>query len=130
VTRRSAQISGLAPATWYFSTRAVNTLGVESADSNIASKAVTGASAANTVAITITGSSTPGRKTIATPVYDLTRDANGRWTLGRIVGSIAIGRSCRTYHLSGDYYGVQTGAVTLTRAMRGNTLVAHCAYAN
>jgi hypothetical protein len=130
VTARSARVSGLSPATWYFSTRAVNTAGVESADSNIASKAVVGASAANTVAITITGSTTPVRRTIATPVFDLVRDASGRWALGRQVGTIAIGRSCRTYHLSGDYWGVQTGAVTLTRAMRGNTLVAHCALSN
>jgi hypothetical protein len=130
VTLRSARVSGLAPGTWFFATRAVNTLGVESANSNVASKAVTGASAASTVAITITGSTTPVRKTIATPVYDLTRDANGRWVLGRYVGTIAIGRYCRTYHLSGDYWGVQTGSVTLTRAMRGNTLVAHCALSN
>jgi hypothetical protein len=130
VTARSARVDGLTPGTWYFSVRAVNTQGIESANSNIGSKAVTGATAANSVAITITSTTTPVRKTIATPVYDLTRDASGKWILGRYVGTIAIGRYCRSYHLSGDYWGVQTGAVTFTRAMRGNTLVAHCALAN
>jgi serine protease len=56
---RTTSISSLAPATWYFKVRALNSSQVESADSNIASKAVTGASAANTVSITITGSPPP-----------------------------------------------------------------------
>jgi serine protease len=52
-------ISSLAPATWYFKVRALNSSQVESADSNIASKAVTGATSASTVGITITSSPPP-----------------------------------------------------------------------
>jgi hypothetical protein len=128
VTARSARVDGLTPGTWYFSVRAVNTQGVESADSNIGSKAVTGASAANTVGITIT--STAARRTIGTTVYDLVRGSTGKWVIGRSVGTVPLNTPCRTYYLYGDFYGVQTGYVTLTRAMRGNTLVAHCGSTN
>ena len=123
-----ATVSPLASGTWYFKVKAVNSNGAESADSNITSKSVSSASAARTLGITINPSSTPARRTIATSVYDLTRSTTtGKWVLGRIVGTAPIGTPCRTYYLTGDYYGVQTGYVTLTRAMRGNTLVAHCA---
>ena len=123
---RSATITPLAPGTWYFKVRAINASQVQSNDSNIASKAVVGATAARTVGITIT----PGvqtRKTIATLVYDIVRDSSGRWVLGRVVGTVPIGRPCRTYFLSGDYYGVQTGYVTVTVTPRNTTLIARCA---
>ena len=68
------------------------------------------------------------RRTTATAVYDVVRSATtGRWVLGRVVGTVPIGTPCRAYYLTGDYYGVQTGYVTLTTTMRGDTLVAHCA---
>lgn len=133
VTARAATISSLVPGTWYFTVRAFNTSQTESANSNIASKVVTGASAANSVNITINAAPPPPppptttRRTIATPAYDVIRGTNGRWTLGRVVGTVRIGTPCRTYYLTGDYYGVQTGYVTITRTPRGTTLVAHCA---
>lgn len=134
VTARAATISSLNAGTWYFTVRAVNSSQTESANSNIASKVVSGASASGSVGITINAApppppppTTPTRRTIATPVYDVIRGTNGRWTLGRIVGTIPIGKACRTYYLSGDYYGVLTGLVTITRTPRGTTLVAHCA---
>lgn len=132
VTARAATISSLTAGTWYFAVRAVNSSQAESANSNIASKAISGASSASsTVAITITAAPnpTPARVTIATPVYDVIRGRNGRWTRGRFVGTIPIGRPCRTYHLSGNYWGVETGRVTITRTPRGTTLVARCAIA-
>jgi hypothetical protein len=83
------------------------------------------------VNITINASTPPPtttRRTIATPVYDVIRSSTtGRWVLGRIVGTVPIGTACRTYYLTGDYYGVLTGLVTITRTPRGTTLVAHCA---
>jgi hypothetical protein len=126
VAARSATVSPLAPGTWYFTVRAFNTSQAESNDSNVVSKPVAGATAAQTVSITIT-SGTQTRKTIATSVYDVIRNSSGRWVLGRVVGSIPIGRPCRTYHLSGDYYGVRTGYVTITVTPRNTTLVARCA---
>ena len=126
IAARSATVSSLVPGTWYFKVRTLNTSQTESADSNIASKAVTGASAAGTVGITIT-TATQTLKTIATSVYDVIRDASGRWVLGRVVGTVPVGRPCRTYFLTGDYYGVQTGYVAITVTPRGTTLVAHCA---
>jgi hypothetical protein len=133
-----ATISPLGAGTWYFKVRAVNANQVESTDSNLASKVITSASSAGSVAITINGTptptppppTTPTRRTIATPVYDVIRGSNGRWTLGRVVGTVAIGKPCRTYYLTGDYYGVLTGLVRITRTPRGTTLVAHCGAAS
>jgi len=59
ITSRETTIGGLTPGTWYFKVRAVNSGSIESGDSNVASKAVTGASSAGTVGITITGSPPP-----------------------------------------------------------------------
>jgi hypothetical protein len=127
-TRRSATISPLTPGTWYFAVRAVNTSGTESDSSNVTSKAVAGATAAKSVAITITPA-TQTRVTIATSVYDIVRISAGNWVLGRVVGTAPVGTPCRSaYHLTGDYYGINTGYVKLTRTPRGDTLVAHCAY--
>src|SRR5687768_2547725 len=53
VTARQATITALPPGTWYFAVRARTTANVESADSNVGSKVVTGATSASTVAITI-----------------------------------------------------------------------------
>ena len=100
----------------------MNSAQVESSDSNISSKAISGASAAKTVGITISAA----RRTIATAVYDIVRVSPGNWVLGRVVGSAPIGTPCRTYYLTSNYYGVETGYVKLTAAMRGDTLVAHC----
>jgi hypothetical protein len=128
ISSSTTTISGLSPATWFFKVRAVNANQVESADSNVTSKVISGASAARTVSISITSPTKLTRKTIATTVYDLTRSATtGKWVLGRVVGTIPIGNNCRTYRLTGDYYGVWTGLVKLTKPMRGDTLVAHCA---
>ncbi len=123
---RSATISPLVPGTWYFKVRAFNASQVESNDSNLASKTVAGATAANTVRIAI-APGTQTRRTVATSVYDVVRNSSGRWVLGRVVGTVPIGRPCRTYYLSGDYYGVQTGYVTVTVTPRNTTLVARCA---
>lgn len=131
VSSTAATISSLAPGTWFFKVRAVNASQLESADSAVASKSVTGSSAASTVNVTINATPTPPPtatlRTIATPVYDVIRGSSGRWVLGRVVGTVPVGRSCRTYYLTGDYYGVLTGIVSLTRTPRGTTLVAHCA---
>lgn len=126
VTQRSTTISSLSAGTWYFAVRAVNTAGTESASSNVASKAVTGATAAKTVAITITPAQ-GSRVTTSTVAYDVIKDSSGKFVLGRVVGTVKLNTPCRTYHLTGDYYGVQTGYVKLTRAMRTNTAVALCA---
>ena len=128
-TRRSATISPLTPGTWYFAVRAVNTSGTESDSSNVTSKAVAGATAAKTVAITITPAAQT-RYTTSTSIYDIVRSSTtNKFVLGRYVGTAPIGTPCRSaYYLTGDFYGINTGYVKLTRTPRGDTLVAHCAY--
>jgi hypothetical protein len=126
ISSTSTTINALTPATWYFKVRAVNASQVESADSNISSKVVSGSSAARTVSITITNATV--RKTIATTVYDVVRSpTTGKFVVGPAIGTVALGKSCRAYHLTGDYYGVLRGLVTLTRTPVGTTFVAHCA---
>ncbi len=53
----STSISALQTGTWYFSVRAFNTSDVESDNSNIAQKTVTGASAAKSLTISVTPTS-------------------------------------------------------------------------
>jgi len=126
ISSTSTTISALTPATWYFKVRAVNANQVESADSNVSSKVVTGATAARTVSITITNPTV--RRTIATTVYDLVRSpTTGKFVVGQAVGTVALGKSCRAYYLSGDYYGVLAGIVKITGTPRSTTYVAHCA---
>ncbi|MEO8019326.1 MAG: hypothetical protein ABI769_16065 [Pseudomonadota bacterium] len=126
---RTTTISALTPGTWYFMARALNSSQEESADSNIRSKTVTGATAAGTVAIVISAAPPPPptRKTISTTAYDVRRSSTtGAWVLGRVVGTVPLGTACRTYTIGGGYYGVQTGYVTVTLAPRTTTIVARC----
>ena len=126
ISSSATTISALTPATWYFKVRAVNANQVESADSNVTSKVVAGSSAAKTVGITITNPTV--RKTISTTVYDIVRSATtGKFVVGQAVGTVALGKNCRTYYLTGDYYGVLAGIVKITGTPRSTTLVAHCA---
>jgi len=126
IAARSATINSLAPGTWYFKVRTLNTSQTESADSNIASKAVTGATAANTVNITIT-SATQTLKTNATTVYDVVLSGSA-YVLGQTVGTIPLGKVClASFKVGTNYYKVSRGAVTFTRTSRSNVVVARCA---
>jgi hypothetical protein len=124
----SATIGGLSAGTWYFAVRAVNKGGVESANSSAAQKAVAGAYATRSVKVTISGgTTTPTLKTTSTAVYDVLT-SNGTRTLGRQVGTIAIGKPCQSsYKVGSNYYRVTTGDVTQTRTPRSSSLVARCA---
>jgi hypothetical protein len=114
--------------------RAVNTSNVESGDSNIATKAVTGATAAGTVGITINSTPPPpppptgAWATIAMPVYD-TVQTGSSYALGRLVGTIPLGNRCVSTVRVGstDYYQVPRDRTSFTRAPRTPTIVARCA---
>lgn len=124
-TRTSYTAQSLAPGTWYFAARAFNTHQVESANSNVVQRNVTGASAANTVQVTVTSAPPPTLHTIATQVYDL--QGSGSRTLGRQVGTIALGKSCdSTFKVGSNYYRVTRSDVTITRTPRSQKLVARC----
>ena len=129
VTSRSTTISSLAPGTWYFAVRAVNTAGVESSNSNVATKAVTGASAAKTVNITVTAPPpTSGYVTTSTNVWDVRQRSDGVWVRIGVVGQIALGRPCSTSFKVGAYhYLVSRSYVTLTKTPASTNLVVKCA---
>ena len=125
-TSTSYTAESLTPGTWYFVVRAFNMQEVESLDSNVAQRDVSGASAANTVQVTVEPAPPPALHTTATQVYDV-RGSGGRYTLGRQVGTIELGKSCvSTFRVGSDYYQVNRSDVTITRSPRSQTLVARC----
>jgi hypothetical protein len=132
VTRSSYTVQSLPPGLWYFAVRAFNTQLVESVNSDVGQKNVTGASAANTVPITIEGAPPPPPptntlKTTATQAYDVVRSGS-RYELGRQVGTIALGKPCvSTFKVGSNYYQVTRSDVSITRNPRSQTLVARCA---
>jgi hypothetical protein len=144
-TSRTTTINALPAGTWYFMVRVLNSGQVESGNSNVASKAVSGATAANTVSISITSappptpppptpppptpppSSTSSLKTIETAVYEVVPVGNN-WGLGRVVGSIALGRPCSLrFDVNSTHDWVDRTYVTLTATPRTSVTVARCA---
>ena len=128
ITRTSATVSSLSPGTWYFAMRAVNTSGAESANSNVATKAVTGATAAKSVNITVTAPPATGTyKTISVNVWDVRRRSDGVWARIGVVGKIAIGRPCSTsFKVGAHHYLVSRSYVTLTKTPASTQLVTYC----
>jgi hypothetical protein len=125
-TRRQTVISSLAPGTWYFAVRAVKSNGVESTNSNVASKAVTGATAARTVSITIT-QPTGTLRTTSTNVWDVVRRADGGYARIGVVGQIALGRPCdASFKAAVSHYAVSRTYVTLYKTPASTQLVAYC----
>ena len=126
-TARSATIAALGAGTWYFAVRAVNTANAESDNSAVVSRTITAATAAKTVNITISGSTTTSWKTINRRVYDVViRD--GVYAVGRQVGTVPLGTPCQThYKVGADYYKVDASYVRQTLKPRSNTMIARCA---
>ena len=126
ITRTSATIDSLAPGRWYFATRAVNTRNVESSNSNVGQKDVTGATAAGNLRVTITPY-TGNLRAVTQPVYDVLTVATGSRTLGQQVGLIPIGSPCNaTFLVSKKFYGVNRAQVSFSRTSRSNEVVARC----
>jgi hypothetical protein len=138
VTAREATIQSLTPGTWYFAARARTTSNVESANSTVGSKSVTGATAASTVAITITPTTPPPpppppppptdpKLVVTNPdVYDLVRYGS-RTYIGRKVGTIPVGTACDSTRRISSWYRVARAQVTLTRTPRSTDVMARCA---
>jgi hypothetical protein len=131
-TATSTSIGSLGQGTWYFAVRAVNSKGVESNSSSTVSKVITGASAAKTVNITITGGGTPpptgSLQTISTRVYDVTwDDAAGVRVRGREVGTIALNKPCDpNYKVGTEFYGVNKADARITVTPRSNRVIVRC----
>lgn len=131
----SATIPALGAGTWYFAVRAVNSSGSESDNSNLVQKTITGVNSSRTINITINPTTPPPTNppptgqllVVSTPAYDVVMQ-NGVRTLGRVIGTIQIGRSCNSSFRIGttNYYGVKSGQVVLTRTPRSNEAVAEC----
>jgi hypothetical protein len=125
---RSTTISALGAGTWYFAVRAVNSSGVESNNSSVVSKTISSVSAAKTVAITISGGTTTTLKVVNPAVYEFIKNSDGTRSLGRMVGSIALGKPCdSTFKVYSSHYRVDRADVRLTTTPRSVSLVARCA---
>jgi hypothetical protein len=123
----STTIAALASGTWYFAVRAVNSGNVESNNSSVVSKSISSASAAKTVNITISGSST-SLKVVNRDVYDVVTSSSGYRSLGVKVGTIALGKPCQSsYKVYSSHYKVTLSDVTVTRTPRSSSVVARCA---
>lgn len=137
VTARQATISALTPGTWYFAVRARTTGNLESGDSNVATKTVTGASSASTVAITITPTTPPptnppptgGRQLrVAAPdVGDIVGSGSSA-RVGQKVGTIAVGTACDSTLRVAGWYRVPRAQVALIRTPRSTDVVAQCSW--
>jgi hypothetical protein len=126
-SRRSHTISALAAGTWYFAVRAINTSNVESSDSNMSSRAVSAASSAKTVKISIPAPPAGNLETVATNVWDVSRRSDGVWVRRAVVGSIALGKPCSTSFRAGAYhYVVNRTDVRLTSTPQSTQLVVNC----
>jgi serine protease len=121
VAARSSTISSLAPGTWYFKVRAFNSNQVESNDSNVASKAVAGATAAGNVSITITG--TPPPPPLPPPTGSNEVEPNNYTGQAQVIsasGTTVNGTIASSS--DGDYYRVSVPAgKTLTATMTPNS---------
>jgi hypothetical protein len=138
VTARQATIQSLTPGTWYFAVRARTTSNLESADSTVATKNVTGATSASTVAISITPTTPPPttpppptgtrQLRVAAPDVGDIVGSGSTATLGRKVGTIAVGTACDpTLRVSG-WYRVPRSLVTITTTPRSTDVVAQCGW--
>jgi len=121
----SLSVPSLSSGTWYFAVRAVNSSGVESNNSNIASKSITAATAAKTLNITVTGGATPSLKTVSTSVYEVIW-SNGTRSLGRLVGNIALGKPCDSTYRLDNRYRVNRSDVRFNMTPVSNSVISWC----
>lgn len=111
-TSTRTTVTALTPATWYFTVHSVTSAGAESGNSNVASKAVTGAKAAKTVSVTVKSAS-GSLTTKATNVWDVQKRSDGAWVRHAVVGQIALGKPCYTSFKAGPkHYLVNRSDVT------------------
>jgi hypothetical protein len=121
----STSIGSLAAGAWYFAVRSVNSKKVESKNSTVATKTITGASAAKSLSITITPA-LPAYYSTSTRVYDVLF-VNGGRVLGVEVGRVALGVKCNTkYPVPTGYYPVPRESVAFFRTARSTTVVTRC----
>lgn len=125
--RRSLTINSLTAGTWYFSVRAINSANVESADSNLGSKAVSAASIAKTITISIPDPPAGRMRTVANHVWDVQKRSDGLWVRRAVVGTIASNKPCSTaFRVSTYYYVVNRSDVTLISTPVSSQLVVKC----
>ena len=126
-TRTTATIASLSPGTWYFTVRAVNTSNVESANSNLASKAVSGDSAKGSVAITIPPPPAGSLKTDSRNAWDVVRRSDGLYVRNAVVGTIPLGKPCsKTFRAGANHFVVNRSDVTFYSTPRSSQIVVAC----
>lgn len=137
---RNVTIAALPSGTWHFTVRAFNQAQLESSDSNLAQKTITGASGSRNLSITINAAPAPTPSppppppppgpvlvTVNSIVWDL-RERRGGIELGRPVGMVNLGVPCLNgVRVASDYYPVDPRHVSMFSNPRSDLIVAQCA---
>lgn len=126
-------IPGLSPGTWFFAPRAVNALGVESANGPVASKAIVGppaVTASGSVTLTIDKvPSAPGDTVVVEAIaYNVTPDLQHFAFLhGARLGRAVLGAACDESRITADGYTViSRNSQVFPRPPQGTVAVAKC----
>ncbi len=129
----SGTITGLSPGNYFFAIRAVNALGVESANGNVIQKAISGplaVTASKTVTATVAKVPMPPSNLTVVEVaaYNVTPDyVHFAFVRGPRFGTAKIGAACDEARLTLDgYMAISRNSTVTPRPAQGVVLVARC----
>lgn len=126
----TATLNGLPIGTNFFAVAAVNSAGVESALSNVASRTIAGATVSRSASVTVATRPNPptGLTAVETTAYDVKFNwLKFRYVLNKPVGTVQIGAACkRDFTLRDGYYRVDRRDVDFKRGKDAVVVVAKC----
>lgn len=129
----STTIASLTPGNWFFAVRSVNAVGVESSNSNVAQKAISGplpVTASKTVDVKVNKVPSPPTNTTAieTTAYNVMPDLQHfLFFAGSRIGKVKIGAACDESRVTADGFTVISRNSQVTpKPAAGTVLVARC----